>query len=118
MNVYDRLNGLTQVHRHLLPISRIIFQMERDLRQSLSLSQALLIIKDQIVITNLTIQQTSLGPQGLLALLKSALFDGTSLESVQLNDAPSMQQLAGHPLGESDSFLRWIKDTSSHTNIA
>lgn len=47
------IHCLSQIHDHLLPLSRILFSLEKDLKEPLSLAQTLLIIKDQLAILKL-----------------------------------------------------------------
>ncbi|KAJ1537248.1 hypothetical protein HK096_000207, partial [Nowakowskiella sp. JEL0078] len=43
--------GLSQVHQHLMPISNIFHDLEKQLRYPLSTAQALVIVKDQVEIS-------------------------------------------------------------------
>ncbi|KAJ3237087.1 hypothetical protein HDU81_009967 [Chytriomyces hyalinus] len=48
------LSGLTEVHRHLLPVSRAIRQVESELSEQLTQAQAMVVVKDQIELSRMT----------------------------------------------------------------
>ncbi|KAJ3069832.1 hypothetical protein HDU98_007090 [Podochytrium sp. JEL0797] len=47
------LAGLTELHRFLLPTSRAIFHVERQLASQLTLAQAMVVVKDQISVARM-----------------------------------------------------------------
>ncbi|TPX72219.1 hypothetical protein SpCBS45565_g00528 [Spizellomyces sp. 'palustris'] len=49
--------GLTVIHRHLVPLSRILFELEAQLHGHLSEAQALVIVKDQVTVVKLTCRE-------------------------------------------------------------
>lgn len=54
---------LSQLHEHWLPLSRILFVMEADLKAALSVAQAIVLIKDQIALAQSTASQEILASE-------------------------------------------------------
>lgn len=50
---HNRLDHLLEVHHHLLPLSRILFNLERQTAAQLSLAQVMVIVKDQVSIATM-----------------------------------------------------------------
>jgi hypothetical protein len=61
---------LSQLHEHWLPLSRILFRMEADLKAPLSIAQALILIKDQIILAQSTASQKTETGQPEMAFLE------------------------------------------------
>jgi hypothetical protein len=55
-----RNESLAQVHERLAHLSKIIREMERKFNSPLSLAQALVIVKDQVELTQMTASRLSL----------------------------------------------------------
>jgi hypothetical protein len=51
------IHCLSQLHEHWLPLSRILFAMEADMKAPLSVAQSLVLIKDQIGLAQSTASQ-------------------------------------------------------------
>ncbi|KND00888.1 uncharacterized protein SPPG_03988 [Spizellomyces punctatus DAOM BR117] len=76
--------GLTVIHRHLLPLSRILFELEAQLHEHLTEAQALVIVRDQVTVVKLTCRE------------ENALRD--------------VSGSLGNLIGAGDgSFLRWVE---------
>ena len=45
-----RMSGIVQIHEHLLPVSRILFNLERRLSVPISLAQGMIIVRDQLTL--------------------------------------------------------------------
>ncbi|KAI8620819.1 hypothetical protein BC830DRAFT_424787 [Chytriomyces sp. MP71] len=52
--LHNWLSGLTEVHRHLLPASRALWQMEVQMSSQLTLAQGMVVVKDQIELSRMT----------------------------------------------------------------
>ncbi|KAJ3414265.1 hypothetical protein HDV05_006794 [Chytridiales sp. JEL 0842] len=46
--------GLAEVHEHLLPASRALFKLQRQLPSPITLAQAMIIVKDQVTLSRIT----------------------------------------------------------------
>ncbi|KAH6575421.1 hypothetical protein BASA62_001909 [Batrachochytrium salamandrivorans] len=96
------LHGIALVHQHLIPISRTLFKVEAQMRSSVSVAQALVIVRDRISMDRLTGGSSLRAVARGLLMLKSALEgdDRRSNDDVEMAIDESLNtQRAGTNIG-------------------
>ncbi|KAK5665022.1 hypothetical protein QVD99_008556 [Batrachochytrium dendrobatidis] len=107
------LHALTLVHRHLLPLSRILFKAEWRMKSKITEAQALVIVRDQISVSRQTGGGSIRAATRGLQMLKAALEADNDRD-----DLPPRAQ--SHDVRDSDesvnlnpdpkSFLQWMRE--------
>ena len=93
----DWIIGLESLHRHFSPISKSIFQMEGEMKVSLRIEEAMIIVRDYISLAKIT--QSSLLREDEVSKLHSTMGD--------INVSSS--RVMGSMIKLSSSFSNWLQ---------
>jgi hypothetical protein len=104
-----RIRGIYNIHRHLQPLSRSLFNLERKIGL-LDLPQALIIIQDKIKLNSLTTNPiaTVTGIKSMKSVMQ--LCRNPAGSKVSINDNSEIRDRSSMIWSVNHSFTTWLKE--------
>jgi hypothetical protein len=108
--LFEWIRGLDSLHRHLLPLSKSIVKLEENVKTTISVAQAMILVKDRISIVKLTIQGafSSENLQRLHSNLSMQNLEKSRSYSY-IGKLDSKSRIAGSMLSLPSTILDWIQ---------